>query len=78
MSIQFHKRHSAFSELKHYCPLAGEHDYMEVTEWSNGEGYDITVSSKQGEQRFSLTHGEIALLQVLLKIQPGDQNDTTL
>ena len=78
MSIQFHKRHSAFSELKHYCPLAGEHDFMEVTEWSNGDGYDVTVSTKRGDQHFSLTYGEIDLLQVLLKIQYGDQNDTAL
>lgn len=72
MTIQFHKRPSAFAELKHYCPTAGEYDFMEVTEWSNGDGYDVVISTKRGEQYVSLTYGEIDLLQVLLKIKYGD------
>lgn len=75
MTIEFSKRKSAFSQLKNYCHLAGEHDYVEVTEWSNDEGYDVVVSSKHGEQRFSLTHGEIDLLQVLLKVQHSDDGE---
>lgn len=75
MSVEFYKRKSAFSELKNYCHLSGDHDFIEVTEWSNGDGYDIVVSTKRGDQHFSLTHGEIDLLQVLLKIQYGDQGE---
>ena len=35
---------------------------MEVTEWSNGEGYDICIDRKSGGEKFSLTHGEVELL----------------
>jgi hypothetical protein len=42
---------------------------MEVTEWSNAEGWDINVSTKRGEQMFSLTTGELSLLQVLINYQ---------
>lgn len=75
MTIEFSKRKSAFSLLKNYCYLSGDDDFIEVTEWSNGDGYDIVVSSKHGEQRLSLTYGEIDLLQVLLKIQYGDERE---
>lgn len=75
MSIEFHNRASAFSELKNYCHLSGNDDFIEVTEWSNGDGYDVVVSTKRGDQHFSLTYGEIDLLQVLLKIQYGDEGE---
>lgn len=75
MTIEFSKRKSAFSELKNYCHLSGDDDFIEVTEWSNGDGYDIVVSTKRGDQHFSLTYGEIDLLQVLLKIQYGDEGE---
>lgn len=64
--IKIDNRKSLFCELKNYCMLAGEHDYMEVTEWTNGEGYDICIDRKHGSERFALTYGEIQLLQVLL------------
>jgi hypothetical protein len=39
---------------------------MEVTQWSNGEGYDICIDRKNGQERFSLTFGEFDLLTVLM------------
>ena len=65
--ITVSKRRAVFAELKGYCHHSiGEHDYMEVTEWSNGEGYDIHIDRKNGGEKFSLTHGEWELLQVLM------------
>ena len=66
------KRNSRFCELQDYCYLAQEHDFMEVTEWSNGEGFDVSISSKRGEQLFTLTHGEFSLLQVLANYRGDD------
>jgi hypothetical protein len=37
--IEVNKRKAVFSEIKGYCCHAGDNDYMEVTQWSNGEGY---------------------------------------
>lgn len=66
MSIKVDQRRAVFSELKHYCYFSGDSDYMEVTEWSNGEGYDIVINRKSSVEKFSLTHGEWKLLQVLI------------
>jgi hypothetical protein len=65
VSIEVSKRDSVFCELKNYCHLASKNAYMEVTEWSNGEGFDIIIDSHHKEM-FSLTHGEYQLLQVLI------------
>ena len=65
--IEVSKRRSLFAELKPYCHHSGENDYMEVTEWSNGEGYDIMIDRKGGYGKIiSLTHGEWELMQVLI------------
>jgi len=66
MSIEVSKRRAVFAELKDYCMHSGDHDYMEVTEWANGDGFDIMIDRKRGIERFSLTHGEWELLTVLL------------
>jgi hypothetical protein len=64
--IEISKRKAVFSELKGYCHHAGDNDFMEVTKWSNGEGYDICIDRKNGHEKFSLTFGEFDLLTVLM------------
>lgn len=64
--IEVSKRRAVFAELKGYCHLSSDNDYMEVTEWSNGEGYDICINRKNSGEKFSLTYGEWELMQVLL------------
>ena len=66
MSIEVSQRRAVFSELKAYCHLSGPDDYMEVTEWSNGEGFDIVIDRKRGSEKFSLSYGEWELLSVLV------------
>lgn len=66
MSIKVDQRRAVFAELKGYCHHSGSNEYMEVTEWSNGEGYDICIDRKTGGEKFSLTYGEVELLNVLL------------
>jgi hypothetical protein len=60
-------RKSIFTELKKYCHLAGEENFIEVTEWINGEGYDVNISSKLGTTLFQITHGEFKALKKLVK-----------
>lgn len=59
-------REAYFAELKDYCHLSGEGDFMEITEWSNGEGVDLAISSKQGNQHIELTWGEIELFKHII------------
>ena len=55
-------RKAKFTELKPYDHLAKESDFMEVTEWHNGEGFDVTIS----ERHFHMTWGEFEALQALV------------
>ena len=52
--------------------MSSDNDYMEVTEWSNGEGYDICIDRKSGGEKFSLSYGEVELLMVLLNYKGED------
>ena len=59
-------RQSIHSSLTDYCYLSKEHDFIEVTEWVNGDGIDIYLSSS-GEQRIAMTWGQFKLLKRLVK-----------
>lgn len=51
-------------DLNKYDILAKEHDFITVTEWSNGEGFYIDLNDKQ---HFSLTRGELDAINYLTK-----------
>lgn len=61
--IESYERKARFAELKPYCHHSKDDDFMEVCEWHNGEGFDVTVSDKQ---KMSFTWGEWEALQVLV------------
>ena len=61
-----YNRKAVFSNLKKYDPLADEHDFIEVTEWKNGEGFDVEIVSKVST-RFQLSFGEFAAMKKLVK-----------
>lgn len=42
--------------------MANENDFVEVTEWKNGEGFDVSISDKK---TISLTWGEWECIQAL-------------
>lgn len=67
--MEFIKLNSVSEELHKYCCHASDGDIMEVTEWKNGDGYDISIISKMNERKFSLTLGEFELLTVLINIR---------
>lgn len=60
--METYERKSRFTELKPYCHHAKDDDFMEVTEWYNGEGFDVVIGN---EQRFSLTDGQFQALMAL-------------
>ena len=61
------KRDSVFSEIGEFCYLSKDTDFLEVTGWSNGDGFDVNLSSYNGEQNMSLTYGQYKLLKKLIK-----------
>jgi hypothetical protein len=52
-------------ELKDFDHLAKKNDFIEVTEWGNGEGYDITLSDNQ---IISITIGQFNAIKKLIKL----------
>ena len=44
-----------------------DHSFIEVTEWTNGEGFDITIETKTGSKLISLTIGELEAINYLTK-----------
>lgn len=61
--MEKYKRKSVFSELKKYDGFAKEHDYIEVCEWHNVEGYDIDINGRV----IRLTRGELRAIKKLVK-----------
>lgn len=71
--IESYVRNSRATSLKPFDSFARDTDFMEATDWYNGEGVDVAVQSVMGEQRFSLTWGEWEALKALLKeYEDGD------
>lgn len=62
--MEQYQRKSKCTELTNYCHLSKEHDIIEITEWKNGEGFDVYLQADSDTRRFSLSWGEFEALQV--------------
>lgn len=62
--MKFYKRPSVYTDLSNYCHLAKPHEIVEVCEWANGEGWDISIGTKT----MQLTMGELQALTVLCNV----------
>ena len=66
--FELHNRVSVFSEItKEHCHYAKPNDYIEVTEWQNGEGFDVDICTNRGNQNIGFTYGEWQLFKKLVK-----------
>jgi hypothetical protein len=70
--IKVEMRKSASVELEDYCVNSmgdrkGKGDFLEVTEWINGEGYDIHMEDSSGTTRFMLTWGQFEAMKKCIK-----------
>ena len=64
--MEKYKKKAVFDSLKKYDHFAEEHDFIEITEWNNGEGFDVEINSKLST-RFQLTFGEYDALKKIVK-----------
>ena len=64
--IEEYKRKSVFADLSQFDYLAKKDSYIEITEWKNGEGFDININNHQ-EQYFNITHGQLKAIKKLIK-----------
>lgn len=54
--MEFVNRKSVHDDLKKYDYIAKDNDFIEVTEWTNGEGIDVTINDGT---LISLTYGQL-------------------
>jgi len=59
--MKFYNRPSVYTNLKQYCHHAKADEIIDVCEWANGEGWDISI----GQKLVALTHGELQAILVL-------------
>lgn len=67
--MEFKKRKSVSEKLSKFDALAKDEDFIEVTEWANGEGNDITINDNKF---ISLTWGELEAINHLVKLLDYD------
>lgn len=65
--LQVNKRDSIIIETKKYCGLAKKDDFIDITEWSNGEGVDITIGNGRSIQMVALTWGQFTGIKKVIK-----------
>lgn len=65
--MEINNRKSVNDELRKYCLFAKDNDFIEITEWTNGEGWDITISGEYRNTIISLTVGELEAINYLVK-----------
>lgn len=61
--MKIEKRNCVSDDLLKYDYLANKDSFIVVTEWSNREGWNITIN----ERVFSLTMGELEAINYLTK-----------
>lgn len=59
--MEISNRKSVIDNLKLYDCLVNDDKYIEVTEWTNGEGWDISI----GDKLISLSRGELDAITYL-------------
>lgn len=62
--MEIYSRKTVYDNLKNYDHLSKDSDFIEVTEWHNGEGWDITIN----EQVMVLTRGQLEAINYLTKV----------
>lgn len=61
--MKINNRKSIYDDLQKYDCLKNKSSFIEITEWTNGEGWDITID----EKIFSLTYGEFEAIKYLTR-----------
>lgn len=65
--MEHYTRKSIFDNLNTYDYLCNDPNaFIEITQWANGDGYDINISSNHKQLYISLTDGEIEAINHLI------------
>ena len=73
--MKIYNKKSVSDDLKKYDYLSKEDDFIEVTEWFNGEGISVTINTNT----FELTFGQLDAINYLsqaLKYESIKENNS--
>lgn len=71
--MEIYKRKSINDKLSKYTYSTKDNSsYIEITEWKNGEGWDIDID---GRKHITLTLGELEAINYLVKALDIEQKD---
>lgn len=62
--MEIKNRNSVSDDLNKYDYLAKKDDFIQITEWINKEGWDITIN----DNTISLTSGQLDAINYLTKV----------
>jgi hypothetical protein len=65
-NIENYNRKAVFCNLKEFDAIAKEHSHIEITEWKNGEGFDLNVYN-YSDKNISISYGEFNVIKKLVK-----------
>lgn len=68
--MKFEKLNTVSDNLKKYDYLAKDSDFIQVTEWANGEGYAVDIN----ENTYNFTTGQIDAINYLIKSLDYNEN----
>lgn len=60
--MERYEKKTVMDNLKKYDYLSKDSDYIEVSEWNNGEGWDIIINGRY----IKLTYGELKAINYLI------------
>lgn len=66
--MEIKNRNSVSDDLNKYDYLAKKDDFIQITEWTNEEGWDITIN----DNTISLTSGQLDAINYLTKVLEYD------
>ncbi len=61
-------RKTVTADLDQFCVLSKEHAFIEITRWTSGEGFDISIGDSHEIHQFSITDGQLDAIKQLTKI----------
>ncbi len=62
--MEHYKRKAVSADLKKFCHMQTKDSFIEVCEWYNGEGIDISMDQKLVQ----LTFGELDAIECLVRM----------
>lgn len=62
--MEIKKRESVYDDLSKYDYLSKDYDFIEITRWTSGEGWDININDKL----FSITEGQLDAINYLVNV----------